>query len=152
MNRSQLVKNISSLLKEGGVRKPVYTPKNVFHISDDRGNSKDFIVKETKRTVMYTEDDVDAILSAFEKVVEEAMKRGDSITVHGFGSLRLHYRKERTIKNVEDGRDVFVQGRYVPKFFFGNNLRMAAKVYEMTKDDAESDERNAVCEVDTDGD
>ena len=135
MNKKDLISKAAEVLRSNNIRKPVSTPKQVFHISDDEGNQKDFVVKKTDKTVLYNMDDVAAILDACLNVIEEAIKHGEEVTIHGFGTLGVHQRAARTTKHPETGEIVKVNARYVPKFSFGNTLRMAAKVYELSLDD-----------------
>ena len=135
MNKKGLISKTAEVLRNNNIRKPVSTPKQVFHISDDEGNQKDFVVKKTDKTVLYNTTDVAAILDACLSVVEEAIKHGEEVSIHGFGTLGVHQRAARTTKHPETGETVKVNARYVPKFSFGNNLRMAAKVYELSLDD-----------------
>lgn len=135
MNKKDLISKTVEVLRNNNTRKPVSTPKQVFHISDDEGNQKDFVVKKTDKAVLYTTSDVAAILDACLSVVEDAIKHGEDVYVHGFGTLSVHQRAARTTKHPETGEIVAVKARYVPKFSFGNNLRMAAKVYELSLDD-----------------
>lgn len=129
MNRKQLISNITAVLKDSNKRKEVSSPKHTFHISDDHGNSKDFVVKATEKTVMYTTKDVEAIIDACIKVVEDSIKRGEAVTIQGFGSLHVHHRKGRKTKSPGTDEWVDVPERYIPKFDFGNRLRLAARVY-----------------------
>ena len=41
MNRMEFVRRVAQEMRENNMRKPISTPKHVFHISDDEGNSKD---------------------------------------------------------------------------------------------------------------
>lgn len=135
MNKKDLISKTAEVLRSNNIRKPVSTPKQVFHISDDEGNQKDFIVKKTDKAVLYNTTDVTAILDACLSVVEDAIKHGEEVSIHGFGTLGVHKRAERITKHPETGEIVKVNARFVPKFSFGNNLRMAAKVYELSLDD-----------------
>lgn len=135
MNKKDLISKAAEVLRSNNIRKPVSTPKQVFHISDDDGNQKDFVVKKTDKTVLYNTADVAAILDACLSVVEDAIKHGEEVSIHGFGTLGVHQRAARMAKHPETGEAVKVNARYVPKFSFGNNLRMAAKVYELSLDD-----------------
>lgn len=64
MNRTEFIKNVSDELRANDIRKPISIPKQVFHISDDEGNSKDFTIKKIDKTAIYTKDDVDNIINA----------------------------------------------------------------------------------------
>lgn len=135
MNKKDFIRCVSDLLRTNNIKKPVSIPKQVFHISDNEGNTKDFTIKKTGKSVLYTNDDVTAIIDACLYVIQESLKRGEPISFHGFGTLGLNYRKPRTTKCVRTDDDVIIEGRYVPKFSFGNDLRMCAKIYELSLND-----------------
>jgi DNA-binding protein HU-beta len=132
-----MISRATAVLRENNARKPVSIPKQVFHISDDEGNSKDFPVKKIDKSVLYTTDDVEVMLDALIQVIEEALKNGESVAVHGFGKLSLAWRKEHTVKNVLDGKPVTIEGFYTPKFYVGNDLKRCAQIYEQKLKDEE---------------
>lgn len=135
MNKRELIKCVTDALHVSNIKKPISIPKQTFHISDNEGNSKDFTIKKTDKSVNYTKDDVTAIIDACIYVIQESLKQGEPISVHGFGTLGLNYRKPRATKHVGTSEDIIIAGRYVPKFSFGNDLKMCAKVYELSLDD-----------------
>lgn len=135
MNKKDLIGRATEALRNNNIRKPVSTPKRVFHISDDDGNRKDFVVRQTDRSVLYNTNDVAVILDACLSVVEDAIKHGEDVSIYGFGTLGVHKRAARQTKHPDTGETVEVSARYVPKFSFGNALRMAAKLYELSLDD-----------------
>lgn len=134
MNKDQLLKEIVSVLKENDIKKSFSIPKRSFTISDNEGSSKTFYVKSENKSEAFTVADVCNIIDAALCVLKDRMKKGDPITIRGIGSLGVRYRRPRQIKNVT-GEEVLVQGRYVPNFKFGNELRMCARVYGMSKGD-----------------
>ena len=135
MNRKEFVRQVCDLLRENNVRKPISIPKQVFHISDNDGNEKDFVIKKTDKSAIYTIDDVAAIVDACLCVVQDSLKRGEEIAFYGFGALGLHYRKPRRTKQIGTDEELIIKGRFVPKFTFGNSLRMCAKIYELSLGD-----------------
>lgn len=135
MNKRDYIRAVCTYMRDNGITKPVSYPKQVFHISDDDGNSKDFVVKKTDKNINFTTDDVAAIVEACIETAKEALRKGDNISLHGFGVLGLNYRQPRKTKEFGTDNDVLIEGRYVPKFSFGNDLRMCAKVYELSLDD-----------------
>lgn len=135
MNKKEYVSAIASVLRESKARKPISIPKQVFHISDDEGNSKDFTVQKTDKTVLYTKDDIELFLDAAMYVVEEALKRGEEVSIYGFGRFELYYRTPRIQHHVTSGEDVFVDGHYLPRFVFGSELRRSARLYELSLED-----------------
>lgn len=132
MNRKELVRRISNVMRENNIRKPVSSQKQVFHISDDEGNSKDFVVKKTDKGVLFTYDDVEAVMDTCLAVIGDSLKRGEPVSIRGFGTLSLNYRKPRVNKHPVTHEDVEVSGRYVPKFESGKDLKMCAKMYELS--------------------
>ena len=140
MNKRQLASRIAEVMRKNNIRKAVLVPKKVFHISDDDGNKKDFVVKSADKNVLFSVDDVERVLDTALQVIEESLKTGEPVTIQGFGSFGLKYRKARATKQVGTDEWIDIAARYVPKFSFGNNLRMAAKLYELSLDDLKLDE------------
>ena len=140
MNKKNLVDKVVSVLRDNDIRKNVASQKTTLHISDDDGNVSDFVIKKAESGLLFTGRDVSYILDAILAVVEDSIKHGEEVSIHGFGSLGVHQRAARQTKHPLTGEAVDVEARYVPKFNFGNTLRMAAKVYEMSQEDTGSDE------------
>lgn len=137
MTRKELVSRTAAALKELNRRKPVSIPKHTFHISDDDGNSKDFYVKKTDKSVLYTAEDVEAILDTMIHVIMDAIKQGEEINVHGFGRLALKYMKPKKLRNVLDGEYMQIDGFYLPRFSPGNDLRRCGQIYAQSLIDME---------------
>lgn len=135
MNRKELVRRAANVLRDNNIKKPIYYQKQVIHISDDDGNTKDFVIRKSDTDVSFTSEDVDSVVDACIAVVEDAIKHGESVTLRGFGTIGLNYRKARVTKHPDTGEDIEVEARYVPKFSCGNDLRMCAKVYELSLND-----------------
>lgn len=135
MNKSELTSRVYNLLYKNGVSKKISIPKQTFHISDNTGSYKDFTVKSIDKAVNYNCNDIEAIIEAAILVVEEALKNGEEVSLHSFGKLFLHHRAARKTKLVGTEEWVDVEARYVPKFVPGKNLKMAAKVYELSLED-----------------
>ena len=64
------------------------------------------------------------------KTVEDAVKEMlERIEIRGFGSFSLHYRAPRTGRNPKTGDKVELEGKYVPHFKPGKELRDRANIY-----------------------
>lgn len=135
MNKRELVCKVAEVMRSNGIKKTVKLPRQVFTISDNEGNSKEFIVKKSDKLVNLNIEDVTNVIDACIAVIEDSLKNGEHVSVHGFGSLGLHYRKPRKTKRIDTGEDVDVPGRFVPKFTYGNELRLAANIYEASLSD-----------------
>lgn len=132
MNKKEFISRVAEALRENDLRKPVSVRKHTFHITDDEGNSADFNIRQQEKSVLYTADDVANIIDASLAVILDAIRKGEEISVKGFGTLGLHYRAARRTKEPNSGEWCEVDARYVPKFAYGNDLRMAAKLYEVS--------------------
>lgn len=135
MNKIELVRRVASEMRDGNIRKPISVPKQVFHISDDEGNSKDFILRRVDKKVLYTVEDIEAVIDTCIAVIEDALAHGEPVCVRGFGTLALKYRKARATNSLDTGERIDIDARYVPKFSFGQRLRMCAKLFELSLDD-----------------
>lgn len=138
MNKAEFVVRVTSLLRDKDIRKPIPAKKSVFHITSDDGDVADFTLRQRDRGMLFTVNDVSYIVEGCLAVLEDALKNGEDVSFHGFGTIGLHYRAPRRTK--QPGTDTWcdVDGRYVPKMDFGNILRMAARVYEAKQEDASS--------------
>ena len=138
MNKKELASRVAELLRINDVRKPVKIKKHTFRIIDEEGNTANFSVKRADKKILYTNDDVNNIIDACIAIILDAIKNGEEINIRGFGVLGLHYRAARRTKQpgTEDWYEV--DARYVPKFFYGNDLRMAAQLYDISRKEKES--------------
>jgi integration host factor subunit beta len=53
----------------------------------------------------------------------DSLSNGERIEIRGFGSFSLHYRPPRTGRNPKTGEAVALEGKYVPHFKPGKELR-----------------------------
>ena len=140
MYQRELAKRVTALMRERDIRKPISIPKQVFHISDDDGNTKSFSVKKRDKSVIYTIDDISAVLDACIDVMKDALQHGDNISIKGFGTLGLKLRKARHTKRIGTDERIDIDAHYIPKFSFGTELKMCAKLYELSLADTEDAE------------
>ncbi|MFQ6370960.1 integration host factor subunit beta [Shewanella sp. YIC-542] len=64
--------------------------------------------------------------NAIKEMLEQMAKTlesGDRIEIRGFGSFSLHYRAPRVGRNPKTGTSVELEGKYVPHFKPGKELR-----------------------------
>lgn len=131
MNKKEFASRVAEALRENNMRKPVSVKKHTFHITDDEGNSADFNIKQRDKAVLYTVDDATNVIDACLAVILDAIRKGEEINIKGFGCLGLHHRAARRTKEPNSGEWCEIEARYVPKFAYGNDLRMAARLYEV---------------------
>lgn len=153
MNKKELVRNVASKMREKNIRKTMSAQKKILHISDDEGNTSDFVIKKSEKGALFTCDDIEAIIDSCIDVIEDALKSGDIISVRGFGTLALHFRKARSTKHPDTKEDIEISERYVPKFTSGKDLKICAKIFESSLNDGSYDyHMSALYDEDEDGD
>lgn len=64
----------------------------------------------------------DAVKEMLERIAI-ALANGERIEIRGFGSFSLHYRAPRVGRNPKTGDEVELEGKYVPHFKPGKELR-----------------------------
>ena len=75
---------------------------------------------------MYPELSPRQVEDAVKEIIEQMAQQlagGDRIEIRGFGSFSLHYRAPRTGRNPKTGAKVELEGKYVPHFKPGKELR-----------------------------
>lgn len=66
-------------------------------------------------------------LNAFTSSVTKTLKKGDKLTLTGFGTFSITKRKARTGRNPQTGKAIKIPARKVAKFKAGNVLRSAVR-------------------------
>ncbi|MFC6440028.1 integration host factor subunit beta [Bowmanella sp. JS7-9] len=67
--------------------------------------------------------DVESAIKEILEQMAQTLQRGDRIEIRGFGSFSLHYRAPRVGRNPKTGDTVELEGKYVPHFKPGKELR-----------------------------
>jgi DNA-binding protein HU-beta len=70
---------------------------------------------------------VEKTLNAFMDTIAKALKKGDKVTLTGFGTFQCARRASRTGRNPRTGKEINIGACSVPKFKPGNKLREALK-------------------------
>ncbi len=66
-------------------------------------------------------------VNAFSNTVMKALKKGDKLTLTGFGTFSVAKRRARTGRNPQTGKEIKIPARRVAKFKAGNLLKSAVK-------------------------
>ena len=61
-------------------------------------------------------------LNSFTDCVEKTLKKGDKISLVGFGTFSVSHRAARTGRNPQTGAEIKIAARNVPKFKAGKAL------------------------------
>lgn len=67
--------------------------------------------------------DVELAIKSMLEQMSEALATGERIEIRGFGSFSLHYREPRIGRNPKTGQSVNLDGKFVPHFKPGKELR-----------------------------
>jgi DNA-binding protein HU-beta len=70
-----------------------------------------------------TKADAYRALDALLDNVSKALRKGDKVTLVGFGTFLVHRRRPRTLLNPRTGATMKISARRVPKFVPGKDLR-----------------------------
>ena len=67
--------------------------------------------------------DVELVVKSLLEHMAQSLAQGERIEIRGFGSFSLHYRAPRVGRNPKTGQSVELEGKYVPHFKPGKELR-----------------------------
>ena len=67
--------------------------------------------------------DVELAVKLLLDYMSDILAAGDRIEIRGFGSFSLHYRAPRMGRNPKTGENVELEGKYVPHFKPGKEMR-----------------------------
>jgi DNA-binding protein HU-beta len=74
-----------------------------------------------------TKKQAEKALNALVDGVQEALSKGDSVTLVGFGTFSVMSRAARKGRNPQTGREIFIPASKSPKFRPGKGLKEAIK-------------------------
>lgn len=69
--------------------------------------------------------DAEAALSAFTMTVENALKKGDKVTLVGFGTFEVRERAARVGRNPQTGKEIKIEASKSPAFKPGKSFKDA---------------------------
>jgi len=85
--------------------------------------SKQELVNYVAENTGLSKKDAEAALSSFVDGVKSALKKGDSVTLVGFGTFSVSHRNARTGRNPQTGATIQISARKVPVFKAGKGLK-----------------------------
>ncbi|MDB2385735.1 integration host factor subunit beta [Shewanella sp.] len=83
----------------------------------------ELIEKLATRQSQLSAKEVENVIKEMLEQMADTLEGGDRIEIRGFGSFSLHYRAPRTGRNPKTGTSVELEGKYVPHFKPGKELR-----------------------------
>lgn len=83
----------------------------------------DWVAKHTHMT----KTDVEVVLNASIEGIKKSVKRGDDVTLVGFGTFTQGKRKARAGRDPQTGQEIRIPSMTVPKFRAGKEFRDALR-------------------------
>ena len=77
--------------------------------------------------VTCSKKEADEAISATIAAIQKALKKGDSVTLVGFGTFRVSKRKARKGRNPQTGKEIKIAAKKVPVFKAGKGFKDAVK-------------------------
>ena len=88
-------------------------------------NKAELVAEIAKATS--TKKEAEAALDAGIAAITKALKKGDSVTLVGFGTFSVSKRKARKGRNPRTGETIKIAAKKVPVFKAGASLRLSVK-------------------------
>lgn len=85
--------------------------------------SKQELVNLIADSAGLSKKDAEAALAGFVDGVKSALKKGDSVTLVGFGTFSVSHRNARTGRNPQTGAAINIPARNVPVFKAGKGFK-----------------------------
>jgi len=86
------------------------------------------IIAQKQKHLSYK--DIEYAVKTMIEQMAQALSSGERIEIRGFGSFSLHYRPPRMGRNPKTGDPVPLQGKHVPHFKPGKELRERVNNYK----------------------
>ena len=77
--------------------------------------------------VTCSKKEADDAISATLAAIQKALKKGDTVTLVGFGTFKVSKRKARKGRNPQTGKEIKIAAKKVPVFKAGKGLKDAVK-------------------------
>ncbi len=88
----------------------------------------ELIILLAERFPKLVQKDAEIAVSEILKAIHAALADGNRVEIRGFGTFGLNYRPPRQARNPKTGAAVAVQGKWVPAFKAGKELRERVNV------------------------
>jgi DNA-binding protein HU-beta len=73
--------------------------------------------------VVKTKKEAQAAVDTVFQVIADALKKGDTVTLVGFGTFKVDKRSARKGRNPRTGTEIDIEAKSVPKFIPGKALK-----------------------------
>ena len=88
--------------------------------------NKGDLINEVAKVVSTKKEAQEAVHCVFSSITK-ALKKGDTVTLIGFGAFKVAQRKARKGRNPQTGEEIDIKASKAPKFTAGKALKEAVK-------------------------
>lgn len=85
--------------------------------------NREELVAEIAKSAKVTKKEAGEVLSATLETIEKAVKKGDKVTLVGFGTWESRKRAARTGRNPQTGKEIKIPAKKVPAFSAGKKFK-----------------------------
>lgn len=89
--------------------------------------TKDELIEKVASSVGLSKADAGRVLNTTISSITSALKKGQKVTLVGFGTFKVSKRKARKGRNPRTGETITIKAAKVPKFSAGKGLKDAVK-------------------------
>lgn len=94
-----------------------------FTVRDGLMTKSELIERLAARQTQLSLKDIELVVKSLLEHMAQSLAQGERIEIRGFGSFSLHFRAPRVGRNPKTGQSVKLEGKYVPHFKPGKELR-----------------------------
>lgn len=85
--------------------------------------NKEELISEISKKTKISKKDAGLILSATIETIEKSVKKGDKVTLVGFGTFSKKHREARKGRNPQTGKELKIAAKNVPAFSAGKAFK-----------------------------
>ena len=85
--------------------------------------NKEELVAEISKSAKVSKKDAASVLATTIETIEKAVKKGDKVTLVGFGTFESRKRAARVGRNPQTGKEIKIAAKTVPAFSAGKKFK-----------------------------
>ena len=89
--------------------------------------NREELIKETAKSKKKKKKSVSEVLSATVESIQNTVKKGDKVTLVGFGTFESRRRAARNGRNPQTGKEIKIAAKTVPVFSAGKKFKELVK-------------------------
>ncbi len=85
--------------------------------------NKEELLAEISKSAKVTKKDAGLVLDSLIETIQKTIKKGDKVTLVGFGTWEARKRAARTGRNPQTGKEIKIAAKTVPAFSAGKKFK-----------------------------